>query len=128
MLFTWPHWRVNKNSALRRYFVLCGQRESVTSRSFQSRSRPRLADKPSLRSSCIPAPSFDSFWLATKCNSRKATLYGWHSVRPEGIEPSTNPWQGLIIPLNHGRNINLVLFAEALPNVATFALKLCCRL
>jgi hypothetical protein len=31
-------------------------------------------------------------------------------VRPEGIEPSTNPWQGLIIPLNHGRSfIYLVL-------------------
>jgi hypothetical protein len=24
-------------------------------------------------------------------------------VRPERIELSTNPWQGLIIPLNHGR-------------------------
>jgi hypothetical protein len=28
----------------------------------------------------------------------------FYGVRPEGIEPSTNPWQGLIIPLNHGRN------------------------
>ncbi len=25
------------------------------------------------------------------------------TVRPGGIGPPTNPWQGLVIPLNHGR-------------------------
>lgn len=34
-------------------------------------------------------------------------------VRPERIELSTKPWQGLIIPLNHGRNINFSALSQA---------------
>ncbi len=45
-------------------------------------------------------------------------LFGNISVRPGRIELPTYPWQGYVIPLNHGRNVfrivspYLILFAE----------------
>lgn len=46
-------------------------------------------------------------------------------VRPGRIELPTNPWQGLIIPLNHGRNlcVPLLLSAEKLYPLQEFLLQ-----
>lgn len=48
-----------------------------------------------------------SQFVCSLCARTKKALKGlfFVLVRPEGIEPSTNPWQGLIIPLNHGRKL-----------------------
>ena len=49
-------------------------------------------------------------------------------VRPGVIETPTNPWQGLIIPLNHGRFIFLILLKPALSSAAVFSSEEYCRL
>lgn len=65
---------------------------------------PGLADKRFFQSPCIPAPSFDSPWpLPTAKAQRAFAHWACRLVRPGRIELPTRPWQGRIIPLNHGR-------------------------
>jgi hypothetical protein len=52
-------------------------------------------------------------------------------VRPEVIETSTYPWQGHVIPLNHGRIViflSVTHFAEARTTSSAFSSKEYCRL
>ena len=85
------------------YFFWGDYRESVTSYLVCScymcttqpkYSRPRLGDKHSLRSSCIPPPSFDSRYLPPKIqlpNASRCAHYFWGTIgNRTRIEGSTN--------------------------------------
>ena len=51
-------------------------------------TRPGLADKSSLRSSCVPASSFESLPALPNTTKPKLPLGFWYLVRREGFEPS----------------------------------------
>lgn len=61
--------------------------DSVTDNFFQKFPRPQLADKPSLRSSCVPAPLFESHPRLQSTTAAKLTLCGWYFVPGMGLEP-----------------------------------------
>ena len=95
----------NKNRHYAGFCCLCGQREFVTSRSLsvalatpprrQALANARLVYR--LRLSILSG-------YYKRQRPEKLSLFGPAVlVRPERIELSTNPWQGLVIPLNHGR-------------------------
>lgn len=64
---------------------------------------PSARDPASLALKGTPAAAFDSPWPLQNATTVTLACYGWRYVRPGRIELPTKPWQGLIIPLNHGR-------------------------